>query len=160
MRVLVCGSRTWGVNDDYTDPEAGRIRAQHQRNLLDSVLSGVYAEYEVGHLVAYMADFTLIEGGAKGADACASWWADISPFHSHNERPDDPKFTHLKFPADWSHHGRSAGPIRNQVMLLEGAPELCLAFIDKPLNESRGTRDMVERCQKAGVRTYVIQEVS
>lgn len=59
------------------------------------------------------------------------------------------------FPADWTTHGRAAGPIRNQRMLDEGKPELVLAFHK---GNSRGTADMIRRAQKAGVPVKVITE--
>lgn len=55
--------------------------------------------------------------------------------------------------ADWHKFGKRAGPIRNQKMLNE-KPDLCLAFhVD--IKNSRGTRDMVERCQQAGIPVEV-----
>ena len=50
--------------------------------------------------------------------------------------------------ADWTAHGRAAGPKRNQRMIDEGKPTEAHAF---PLDDSRGTWDCVRRCQKAGV---------
>lgn len=49
MRVLVCGSRSWG-----------------ERYIIEAILSGLRAEY--GYI-------TVIEGGAAGADAVAHGWA-------------------------------------------------------------------------------------
>lgn len=63
----------------------------------------------------------------------------------------------LTFRADWKLHGEGAGPRRNQRMLNEGQPELVLAFVNKPLAESRGTADMVRRAKAAGISTYVIE---
>lgn len=51
-----------------------------------------------------------------------------------------------RYPAQWSLHGRSAGPRRNQRMLDEGRPDLVLAFPG-----ARGTADLVRRAQAAGV---------
>ncbi len=48
----------------------------------------------------------------------------------------------LAFPADWRRDGRSAGPIRNHVMLRKGKPDIVLAFSDN-LDESHGTRHML-----------------
>jgi len=144
LRVLVCGSRTF--SDD---------------SMIHALLDGLWAEYTVGYMVADMHGMTLIEGGAKGADAAASWWAENSPMHAHGERgEDDPPFEHLCFPADWVKNGKAAGPIRNQLMIEGGRPNLCVAFIDKPLAESRGTADMVRRSLKAGVRTVVVQDMN
>lgn len=87
----------------------------------------------------------VIEGGALGADRFAAEWAEGS--------------NHLRFPADWTKHGKAAGPIRNQTMLDEGKPDIVVAFVNKPLAESRGTADMVRRARKAGVPTYVIESM-
>jgi hypothetical protein len=128
MRVLVCGSRTFREN-----------------LIVFSVLNGL-------HLVESETDTgitTLIEGGAKGADALGAFWA-----HSADG------VEHLCFPANWDQLGKRAGPIRNQQMLDEGEPEMVLAFVDKPLAESRGTNDMVTRAKGAGVPTYVIERIN
>jgi len=90
----------------------------------------------------------VIEGGCPhgGADAHAESWA---------RRQNHVELVHM--PADWDRHGRSAGPIRNQQMLDNNRPvDLVVAFVDKPLAESRGTADMVRRARKAGVRTVVV----
>jgi hypothetical protein len=82
----------------------------------------------------------IIQGGAFGADACASEWAykrDVL------ER---------QFPADWKKHGRAAGPIRNQQMLDEGQPHLVVAFPG-----GFGTADMVRRARAAGVRVIEVR---
>lgn len=142
LRVLVCGSRDW---DD--------------EQMVHSILTGLYAEDEVGHMLTEMTKFVVIEGGAKGADAAAAHWARCSPMHSHNESEDQPKFLHLRFPADWKQYGRAAGPMRNQQMLDEGKPDIVLAF-KNGFGKSAvpgGTEDMVHRAKKAGVPTYVVQ---
>ena len=54
-------------------------------------------------------------------------------------------------PADWTTHGRAAGPIRNQEMVDLGA-DLCLAF---PLSTSRGTWDCVRRAIEADITLTV-----
>jgi acyl-CoA synthetase (NDP forming) len=50
------------------------------------------------------------------------------------------------FPANWKKHGKSAGPIRNQLMLDVGKPDLVIAFPG-----GSGTADMIRRARKAGV---------
>ncbi len=145
MRVLICGDRNW---DD---------REHH--HLIQSLLCGLYDIDTVGHLTTEISSFTVIEGGAKGADAVASQWAEKSPMHSHNERPDDPTFAHWTYPADWTKHGKAAGPIRNQQMLDENKPDVVLAFHDD-LEASKGTKDMVNRAMNAGVPTYLIQRLN
>lgn len=148
MRVLVCGSRTWH------DPA----------RLVDAVLQGLYDEHECGFGVLHLTPFTVIEGGAVGADDAARQWAHLSPLHptAGESMPGFdgyPAVEHLRFNADWDSHGRAAGPIRNQKMLDEGRPNLVLAFVDKPLAESRGTADMVGRAQRRDMPTYVIERV-
>lgn len=76
----------------------------------------------------------LIEGDGRGADRIAGYWA-------RKNRIDN-----RKFPADWTKHGRAAGPIRNQRMLDEGKPDLVIAFPG-----GSGTADMVRRAKAAGV---------
>ncbi len=48
--------------------------------------------------------------------------------------------------ADWTTHGRAAGPIRNARMLAEYHPDLVIAFPG-----GRGTLDMVSKAERAGV---------
>jgi hypothetical protein len=76
---------------------------------------------------------TLIHGAARGADTLAARWA-----LAHGVPT-------LAFPADWS-RGRGAGKERNLQMLVEGGPELVLAFPG-----GRGTEDMVMRARQHGV---------
>lgn len=85
----------------------------------------------------------LIQGGARGADAIAEQWARL---HS---------IPCLTFPANWKKHGNAAGPIRNTQMLKEGKPTDVLAFHDD-IDNSKGTKNMVEQARKAGVRVTII----
>ncbi len=146
LRVLVFGSRDWD------DPAA-----------IHAVLDGLYTEATAGHLSVELATFTVIEGGAKGADAAAAWWAGHSPMHSHNEHPDDPTFGHLQFPADWPPKGSprwlyaTAAHDRNQRMVTEGRPDIGWGFVTRPLPESRGSADMARRLQAALVPVYIVQ---
>lgn len=138
-----------------------RVLARIDRLFLLSLLDGLYQEATMGYLVTDMDGFTLIEGGAPGADDIAAWWADNSPMHSHNERPDDPPFEHLQFKADWKRHGRGAGHIRNQQQLDEGKPDTVVAAkngFDWSLSGG-GTEDMVRRAKAAGIPTYVVARV-
>lgn len=88
---------------------------------------------------------TVVSGVARGADQIALTWAQ----KNGEER--------LEFPADWKSHGKSAGPIRNLQMLVEGEPDVVWAFVDKPLTESRGTAHMVKIAHEAGVPVRVVQ---
>lgn len=77
---------------------------------------------------------TIISGMAKGADQLAAQWAK------------DNWLPLLEFPANWKEHGRAAGPIRNQQMLVEGKPDLVVAFPG-----GNGTAHMVKIAREAGV---------
>lgn len=86
---------------------------------------------------------TVIHGGAKGADSLAD-------FYAREMRLDVEVY-----PADWKQYGKRAGYLRNVQMLQEGKPDLVLAFVDKPLSESRGTAMMVGLAMKADVEVAV-----
>jgi len=82
----------------------------------------------------------VIEGAARGADSLAAKAA---------------RSLHIpvrEFPAQWEKFGRSAGYRRNLQMLLEGKPDLVVAF---PLGVSSGTWNMVAIARKAGVPVKV-----
>lgn len=63
----------------------------------------------------------------------------------------------LRFPADWDRYGKVAGPVRNQRMLDEGKPDLVVAFHNN-LQESKGTRDMVNRARAASIKVMIVTE--
>lgn len=110
----------------------------HDRAVI-AFLDGLACEVGARHL-------TVIHGGCpSGADSFASRWISQTIARSRI------------YDAQWEKHGKAAGPIRNQQMLDDAKPELVLAFVDKPLAESKGTADMVRRAQAAGVRTYVVE---
>lgn len=105
-------------------------------------------------LDAYRID-EIIHGGARGADTLAGRYGDEASIPVQ------------VFPADWDTHGRSAGPIRNRRMLEEGHLDLVVAFLfhvgaqeilyglsDSQFN--RGTKNMINQAQKAGVETRII----
>lgn len=85
-------------------------------------------------------DVTAVaEGGATGADLCARRWARAVGV---------PVTTYA---AAWNTFGKGAGPIRNQTMLREFAPDAVVAFPG-----GRGTADMVRRAKAAGVRVIEV----
>lgn len=91
-------------------------------------------------LSEYKIDF-IIDGGAMGADYLAYAYAVM-----HNIK-------HESFPAEWKEFGKAAGPIRNKQMLDEGKPDLVIAFPG-----GRGTANMVEQAEKAGVKVIRIED--
>lgn len=118
MRVLVCGGR------DYAD-----------KDKVWQALDGVFPISEPDAYGNYLPVGTLIHGACPtGADHLADEYAVVN-------------WLDLKrFPADWTAHGKAAGPIRNQRMLDEGKPDLVVAFPG-----GRGTADMVRRARQSGV---------
>lgn len=84
---------------------------------------------------------TVIEGEARGADTLSRIYAE------HRGIPVE------RYPADWNLYGKRAGPIRNTAMLTKGKPDMCVAFRGP---NSRGTQNMIDQAQKAGVETRII----
>jgi len=80
----------------------------------------------------------IIQGGAQGADFLARMWCNTRFVSCMN------------FPADWSKHGKAAGPIRNQQMIDEGKPTKVFAF-----DGGRGTADMIRRAKAAGIPVFM-----
>lgn len=87
--------------------------------------------------------FVLIHGGAKGADSLSGIWASM-----RKDRVEE-----RVYPADWSTHGRSAGPIRNKLMLTNESPHVIIAF-----EGGNGTADMIRQGKKAGIPVYEVKE--
>lgn len=100
---------------------------------LCTVLDHIHKETPVTH---------LIHGGAPGADSLAGAWA------AFNHVPA------LVLPANWTTHGKAAGPIRNQQMLTEGHPDAYIAFPG-----GRGAADMVQRRRKQGIKDILQKDV-
>ncbi len=99
--------------------------------MVDAVLDGIRAKFP--HL-------TIIHGGARGADSLADRYA-----FAHSLRK-------LVFLADWDKHGKSAGMVRNARMLLEGKPNLVVAFPG-----GRGTANMIEQAEAKGIKVVKVQ---
>lgn len=80
----------------------------------------------------------VIHGDATGADSEAEIWASLMNIKS------------LPFRPDWHTHGKAAGPIRNQRMILDGRPDLVVAFPG-----GRGTADMVNQARKNQIEVFL-----
>lgn len=76
----------------------------------------------------------IITGEARGADSLARTYA------SDNAIP------YRGFPAEWSKFGAGAGPIRNRRMLVEGKPDMVVAFPG-----GKGTANLVRQAGMMGV---------
>lgn len=70
----------------------------------------------------------VIHGGASGADTLAGMWGATRDIEVTEYR------------ADWEKYGKKAGPIRNQQMLDEEHPDICIGF-----GGGIGTSDMIKR---------------
>lgn len=81
----------------------------------------------------------LLNGGATGADRLCKNWAE------RNKIPETTMY------ADWSQHGRSAGPIRN-IKMAETRPDLCVAFPG-----GNGTERMKKVCKTFGIEVIEIK---
>lgn len=87
----------------------------------------------------------VIHGAAKGADTLGGFVADKLGFKV------------IPFGAKWHMYGRAAGPIRNQVMIDDGKPELVLAFHEN-ISESIGTKDMVNRAKGHRIKVEIFKK--
>jgi hypothetical protein len=56
------------------------------------------------------------------------------------------------YPADWTRHGKAAGPKRNQLMLDKEKPDLVIAFPG-----GKGTADMVARAKAQGFKVMEVE---
>lgn len=83
----------------------------------------------------------IIHGACRGVDTTAKNYA--------NER----KIGQTPFPADWN-MGRRGGPIRNRQMIVEGKPDLVLAF-HGDISSSTGTKNMIDQAKKAGLKVIL-----
>jgi hypothetical protein len=166
MRVLVCGSR------DFAD-----------HSILGAVMHGLYSDHSMGYLAVHAdPEFVVIDGAATGADTMAYEWAVAGGVHPGSRRMagragDEADVVWVeteRYPADWNVHDDTpsrnirvnrngveynvmGGKERNARMLEEGEPVLVVAFLSKPLAESRGTKDMVTRARQAGVKTVLVE---
>ena len=102
-----------------------------------------YALVETAVKVSGFEITQVVSGKAKGVDTLGEVWA------LANNVPVE------AFPADWSQHGRSAGPIRNREMA-----EYADALIAIWNGESKGTANMIQqaRSKKLDVFIYLVKD--
>lgn len=127
MRLLISGSRGW-----HDEGAVLAIVSHYQQ-----------AAHNQGE------EFILIHGHARsGADALADRVGRTLGLKVGEDL--------IRVPADWDRHGRAAGPIRNQQMLDEHAPDLLVAF--RSTGKSNGTDHMIRIARAAGITTHVIDD--
>ena len=81
----------------------------------------------------------IVSGNAKGADELGEKYA--------KERGIPVKL----FPADWTKHGRAAGPIRNEEMAKYA--DALIAFWD---GKSRGTKSMINLARENNLNVMIV----
>lgn len=83
---------------------------------------------------------TIIEGGARGADAIGKKFAKMSCLDLES------------MPADWGTHGKAAGYMRNEDMAK--CATHCLCFWD---GKSKGTKHMIDLAKKYKLKLKVVR---
>jgi len=87
----------------------------------------------------------VIEGEAKGADKTS------------RRICQDRKIPYRPYFAEWKRYGLLAGMMRNTHMLMEGKPDLIVAFFTK-IENSKGTKNMINQGLDAGVEVLLVSE--
>jgi YspA, cpYpsA-related SLOG family len=100
--------------------------------IIEEDLKRLVARYGIARLL-------VVEGGAAGADTCARNVCKRLGVYS------------ARVDALWDTYHRSAGPQRNEFMLVFFRPRLVLAY-HWDLKQSKGTADMVERARRKGIK--------
>jgi SLOG family YspA-like protein len=127
MRILITGSRRWTDRDTIA------------RSIVE--VQAELAPLQPGQVDYNDGDWTIVHGGAPGADALAGEWASAAGYREEVH------------PAPWNLYGAAAGPRRNARMVARGA-DICLAF---PMVGSRGTWNCVELARLAGIEVRIIK---
>ena len=130
-----------------------KFKANRRRNLMRLLICGDRNWIDGEFIRNILLDIgpenieVVIEGGARGADTLARKAAQSLEIKVE------------EYPADWEFFGKPAGHIRNIQMLLEGRPTDVLAFHDD-FENSKGTKDMIQRARKAGLTTTIISHTT
>lgn len=148
MRILVCGGRDFGnlavlVRRGITSGPAYDKAKQEYEFIMRKLneLSLAWPRTPPDKYGNFLPSVTIISGNAEGVDSVAIDWAVVNWCRC------------LEFEADWEKHGRAAGPIRNQRMLVEGKPDLVVAF-----RGGRGTENMKRLAKAANIRVIEVND--
>lgn len=87
-------------------------------------------------------DLKVISGKATGADTLAIDWAVINWVDFE------------EYPAKWKKYGRAAGIIRNKQMIIEGNPDLIIAFPG-----GKGTKNMIEQGKNNNIKVIKVERL-
>lgn len=131
MRVLVCGGRDYSDRDHFFS-EMDRLNQQ-------------YGPFTV-----------VIHGAASGADKLAGLWGEqrskmVVPYPAKWDDLSQPDAV-IKYTKTGKPYDARAGFRRNTRMLIEGKPDLVIAYPG-----GQGTMDMVNQSNKAGVRVVLVK---
>ncbi|OUO26617.1 hypothetical protein B5F87_13695 [Eubacterium sp. An3] len=128
----------WRIELKYT--RKPRIIVAGSRNFTDySVVEKVLQDY----LKTYPWEVEMISGTAKGADLLGERFASTYGYKI------------VRFPANWTRYGKSAGPIRNEEMAKYAAKEYGVLFAFWN-GSSRGTKSMIEFAKQYGLEIHII----
>ena len=143
--LATAGPNAMGWSANLDNAPAGQIRVivTGSRDLTPDAYDTIKATLQRELADLDPAKVTIVHGAAKGADRLAAQAARELGMRTEGHR------------ADWDTHGKAAGPLRNRQMLDSGAQRV-IAFVDKPLDQSRGTADMVDRARNAAIPATVI----
>jgi hypothetical protein len=93
--------------------------------------------------IQYSGATTIIHGVANGADNIA------------NNVALELGLPTILYPANWAKYGRSAGIVRNRMMLDREKPDLIVAFWN---GTSRGTQHMIDYARMKGYNVVIYKE--
>lgn len=133
MRVMVTGSRTWGVCPHVPkalNPGPCPLVERHKQIMIAAFIE---------HVKPLEFPVELIHGNAMGADQlAAALWSrfGLGPI------------TAFPYPKEL---GKAGGPVRNGVLVAH-MPDMVLAF---HLDNSRGTADAIRQAKAAGLIVHV-----
>lgn len=130
IRVLICGGRDYGLNK-FGDYDSEQVDKTYK--ILDYLIEAKFPTKP---------DIEIISGMAKGADTVGFMYAS------------EKGYTVDCYPAKWDEHGKSAGAIRNRKMLMEGRPDLVIAF-----EGGAGTNHMKKIALDYGVEVLEVSRV-
>lgn len=101
----------------------------------------VKVAHELNTLYLQHGPFVLVHGAcATGADAAAARWYEVCGL--------DLGCTEVKYPAEWTKHGKGARSIRDREMVKTGA-DLTIAF---PLFDDGDTKNTIDLAEAAGIQ--------
>lgn len=136
-RILVCGGRRFGHYSHNMTPEV-KEKARLQRHFIIGSIEQYCIENdfitEPDNYGNFLCSVHIISGGAKGADTVAI------DFAVTNWCP------YSVYKAEWDRYGLSAGHKRNTQMIIEGKPDVVLAFPGGP-----GTANMVKQAREHNI---------